>query len=194
MKLPLVIFTVLLSGALNAAQDWAWNSQAGYTGQVDLGSSGSVSSLSTLVSGSANLAGNAAVQPPLVVNVQAGSSGSGPMCVPKINSGTTRPAIPVCTAGYTAVWSDQSASTVGGWYIDTCTTASGDYATYNIGGSGINFISTYDSSSGVAYRGFSISSAMSFIGGSPSYENSAQRILCSSSTYTQAWSATLCCK
>lgn len=188
-----LLLLVLLIAKNVTAGDWAWNSQAGYTGQVDLGSSGSVSSLSTLVSGSANLAGNAATQPPLVVNVQAGSSGSGPMCVPKINSGTTRPAIPVCSAGYTAVWSDQSASTVGGWYIDTCTTASGDYATYNIGGSGINFISSIDNS-GHSFRGFSISSAISFIGGSSNYDNSTPRIYCSSSTYTQAWSATLCCK
>lgn len=62
-----------------AAQDWAWNTQSGYTGQVDLGTSGSVASLSTMTSGSANIAGNGAVQPPLVVNVQAGATASLPI-------------------------------------------------------------------------------------------------------------------
>lgn len=78
-KCDLWIFGLLLSVlsfTVSAAQDWAWNMQSGYTGQVDLGSSGSVGALSTMVSGSANLAGNNAVQPPLVVNVQAGSTTS----------------------------------------------------------------------------------------------------------------------
>lgn len=66
----------MLTSMAAYAGDWAWNSQAGYTGQVDLGTSGSIGALSTMVSGAANLAGNNAVQPPLVINVQAGSTTS----------------------------------------------------------------------------------------------------------------------
>lgn len=71
-----LLLLVLLIAKNVTAGDWAWNSQAGYTGQVDLGTSGSIGALSTMVSGAANLAGNNAVQPPLVINVQAGSTTS----------------------------------------------------------------------------------------------------------------------
>lgn len=69
-----LVVAFLISFSATAGTDWAWNMQSGYTGQVDLGTSGSVSSLSTMTSGSANLAGNGASQPPLVVNVQAASA------------------------------------------------------------------------------------------------------------------------
>lgn len=85
MKYQRIFYAALLviySIGTTSAQDWAWNTQAGYTGQVDLGSSGSLGALTTLVSGSANIAGNAAVQPPLVVNVQAGSSVTGGSLTP----------------------------------------------------------------------------------------------------------------
>lgn len=75
MKSYLLALSLLAISPMSfAASDWAWQVQAGYTGQVDLGANGSVGSLSTLVAGNANIAGNNASQPPLVVNVQAGNT------------------------------------------------------------------------------------------------------------------------
>lgn len=136
----------------------------------------------------------AATQPPTVI-IQA-TGGAVPQCVPKFLTGSTRPPIPSCSSGYTQVWADQSASASGGWYIDTCTAQSGDDAVYNINGSDISFRKVHNSSSGHSSRAFVSSSAMSILGGTSTgyYDMSTTVVSCSSSTYTQAWSAALCCK
>ena len=131
----------------------------------------------------------AATQPPTVIIQATGSAV--PQCVTKLVSGTTRPAVPACGSGYTQVWSDQSASTSGGWYIDTCSTSSGNEAVYNINGSNLSFIRISNSS--VDYRGFAIGGAINPVGMTGT-NYSSNVATCSSNTYTYAWAASLCCK
>lgn len=196
-KLKTVVAVVgfcFLAGA-QASPQWAWDAgKQTNNGAITIKSvsGGTYSGTQNPTGAVAKTNQSAVTQPPTVI-IQA-TGGAMPQCVPKMAYGSARPPMPTCSAGYTAVWSEQSAAPSGGWYVDTCTSSSGNASAYNIGGSNLNFVVIGNSSNGMKARGFSITPSATFIGGSGSYDVSVESQACSANTYTQAWSATVCCK